>query len=83
MDEKAVNKKNEILINEKNKEEHEEILEKKDSQKVEEKIEEQYDDFQGYSKIAKFQLFILFFFSRYNKSSRNNLSYDWCSSFSI
>ena len=51
-------KSDNLIENEKNYEE-EKSLEHEESKKI---IEEQDDDFQGYSKAAKYQLFVLFFF---------------------
>ena len=55
-------KKTDNLIDKEKIEEHEKNLEKEEPKKIEEKIEDQDDDFQGYTKAAKYQLFILFFF---------------------
>ena len=55
-------KKTDNLIEKEKIEEQEKNLEKEEPKKIEEKIENQDDDFQGYSKAAKYQLFILFFF---------------------
>ena len=61
MTEESETKSDKLIEQEKNKE-HEENLEEQEPKKMESKIEDQDDDFQGYSKIAKYQLFILFFF---------------------
>ena len=55
-------KKDDILLNKPINKEQEDNLEQVESKKFEEKIENPDDDFQGYSKAAKYQLFILFFF---------------------
>ena len=55
-------KKDDILLNKPINKEQEDNLEQVESKKFEEKIENPDDDFQGYSKSAKYQLFILFFF---------------------
>ena len=64
MDKETENKteeKTDQLITKGGPEEHEENLSRKSSKKIEEVIEDQNDDFQGYSTIAKYQLFLLFF----------------------
>ena len=56
-------KKNDNLLTQGKNEENEQNLEQEEPKKMDEKIvEEQDDDFQGYTKAAKYQLFILFFF---------------------
>ena len=55
-------KKDDILLNKPINKEQEDNLEQVESKKFEEKIENPDDDFQCYSKAAKYQLFILFFF---------------------
>ena len=54
--------KSDKLIDQENNQEHEENLEDQEPRKMDSKISEQEDDFQGYTKAAKYQLFILFFF---------------------
>ena len=56
-------KKNDNLLTQGKNEENEQNLEQEEPKKMGEKIvEEQDDDFQGYTKAAKYQLFVLFFF---------------------
>ena len=56
-------KKNDNLLTQGKNEENEQNLEQEEPKKMDEKIvEEQDDDFQGYTKAAKYQLFVLFFF---------------------
>ena len=59
--ENETNTKNDNLLTQKKQEENEEKLENEEPKKFEEKIDDQDDDFQGYSKAAKYQLFMLFF----------------------
>ena len=55
-------KSDNLLDENKNEEEQEENLEQQNTSNIEEKLKDEQDDFEGYSKAAKYQLFILFFF---------------------
>ena len=59
--ENETNTKNDNLLTQKKQEENDQKLENEEPKKFEEKIDDQDDDFQGYSKAAKYQLFMLFF----------------------